>query len=294
MEKNWWQNLRGRAWLDEPLKNRTTFKIGGRARFFVEPKDSEDLKLLLSAVKGAMPVLVLGAGSNILIHDKGVDAVVVRLSSDFFKSVAIKGDLVSARAGASLGSLIQATALEGLSGFEFLAGIPGTLGGALVMNAGAWGRCIYEIVEKATVMDYDGKVKVLEKNKINFSYRHSDLEKYIILDVDLRLVRKEKNEIVRKVNEYLLTRKKTQDASYPNAGCVFKNPDQGSAGKLIDLCGLKGAKFGGALISRKHANFILNKKNAKCDDVLKLMDLVKREVKNRFRVNLEPEIKIWN
>ena len=162
------------------------------------------------------------------------------------------------------------------------------------MNAGAWGRCVSELVDKVTVMDYYGKVKVLKKDKINFSYRHSDLEKYIILSADLQLVKKGKNEIVRKVNEYLLTRKKTQDASYPNAGCVFRNPDQGSAGKLIDLCGLKGAKSGGALISRKHANFILNEKDAKCDDVLKLMDLVRREVKNRFRVSLEPEIKVWN
>lgn len=190
MAKNWWQNLRGRVCLDEPLKNWTTFKIGGRARFFIEPKDAEDLKKLLVSVKGVLPVLVLGAGSNVLVHDQGVDAVVIKLSSDFFNAVTIKGDLVQAHSGLSIARLIQVAASGGLSGFEFLAGIPGTLGGALVMNAGAWGRCIHELVEEVTVMDYDGKISVLDKDKIIFSYRHSNLENYIILSADLRLVKK--------------------------------------------------------------------------------------------------------
>ncbi len=291
---NWWQDLRGRVSLDEPLKNKTTFKIGGRARFFIEPRDVRDLQSFLICVKEKMPILILGSGSNVLVRDDGLQALVLQLNNQNFKTINCDHNTIKAGAGCSLIGLIQFAKEYNLSGFEFLAGIPGTLGGALAMNAGAWSQAIGGLVEKVTVMEYNGKIKVLPRNKIDFSYRKSSLGEYIILGASFCLTKKNKDEITRQVNEYLNIRRKNQDFSYPNAGCVFKNPERSSAGKLIDLCGLKGTRAGGALISYKHANFILNEKDAKCEDVLKLMDLVKREVKNRFRVDLEPEIKIWN
>jgi UDP-N-acetylmuramate dehydrogenase len=181
-----------------------------------------------------------------------------------------------------------------LAGLEFLAGIPGTVGGALAMNAGAWGRSIGELVEKATVMDYNGDIEVLTKKQMKFSYRNSSLQKYIILNIYLKLKKKNKRIINEKITGYLAQRRNSQDNSLPNAGCIFKNPSERiSAGRLIDLCGLKGRNIGDAFISLRHANFVLNKGNARARDVLKLMELAKREVRKKYRINLEPEIKIW-
>ncbi len=291
---NWWKGLRGKVRLREPLSNKTTFKIGGSARFFVQPKDIFDLRSLMAlAKKIRTPVVVIGAGSNILVSDKGVNKIVLRLDSPFFKGIVNKGNYLAAGSGVGLIQLIKEAERLGLSGLEFLAGIPGTVGGAISMNAGAWGKNISDLVETVSVMDYNGNVKVLRKIDIGFGYRRSGLEDYIVLSAWLKLKKNNKGKILSSIRKYLEYRRLTQDSAFPNAGCIFKNPEANSAGRLIGLCGLKGAKSGDACISMRHANFILNRKRASASDVLRLMDLIQRKVKQKFNIDLEPEIKIW-
>jgi len=279
---------------DEPLREKTSFKIGGPAKFFIEPYDINDLRLLITQAKRyKLPVFVIGAGSNILISDKGLKAMVFKLNSPFFKKIFIKPCYLEAGSGLAISQLIQSARNLGLSGIEFLAGIPGTVGGALAMNAGAWGKAIGELVEKVKVMDYKGNIKILSRKEIKFGYRKSSLAKFIILSARFKLVKKDKTEISGNIKRYLEFRRNSQDVSLPNAGCIFKNPFRAQAGRLIDLCGLKGKRIGGAFISYRHANFILNSGDASACDIVKLIELAKRRVKNKFNINLEPEIKIW-
>ena len=291
---SWWKELRGKVKLNYSLRNRTTFKIGGPAKFFFEPEDLKDLKLLLSlSNKHKIPFFVLGAGSNILVNDKGINGIVIRLNSPYFKKIIFKNNYIEAGSGAMLHQVMYLATRHSLSGAEFLAGIPGTLGGALVMNAGIPGENIGDLVEKIMVMDYKGNIKTLNKKDIKFGYRSSNLSKYIILKARLKLIKEAKKKIKHNINRYLDYRHAAQDVSLPSAGCIFKNPKAESAGRLIDLCGLKGRRMGGACVSVKHANFILNLKCAKAGDVLKLMNLIRKRVKNKFNINLETEIKIW-
>ena len=292
--KNWWQGLKGKVSFKEPLKNKTTFRIGGQAELFFEPKDTADLKLLLNLKKRCkLPLLVLGAGSNILVSDKGVKGVVLRLDSAAFKKISFNGSKVEAGSGVPLNKIIRSSVSRGLSGLGFIAGMPGTLGGALLMNAGIPGRSLSDLVEKITVMDYNGKVKVLGRKDLILGYRKSNLGRYIILSARLKLVKKDKLKAKNELTHYLKRRCLTQDLSSPSAGCIFKNPKDNSAGRLIDLCGLKGKAIGRAVISPKHANFIVSLGRAQAKDVLRLMDLAKKEVRKKFAVVLEPEIKIW-
>jgi len=276
------------------MKGHTTFKIGGPAKYFIEPKDTHELKLLLSSIKRYnIPLLVIGGGSNILVNDRGVRAIVLSLNPPIFKKISFHNNHVFAASGVALSRVIRLAQKQGLSGLEFLSGIPGRVGGALAMNAGIPGENIGDLVEEASVMDYNGNIKNLNKKKIKFGYRASSLSKYIILSARLKLIKKDKQEIKNRIKRYLSRRKLTQDLSWSSAGCIFKNPKGVSAGELIDLCGLKGKRIGGACISRIHANFILNLGQARARDVLKLMDLAKKDVKKKFNVSLEPEIKIW-
>lgn len=292
---NWLISLKGKVRFKEPLKKYTTFEIGGPAKFFVEPHDFADLKLAVtSAKKYKIPIFLLGAGSNILVSDDGVDGMIIRLSSPIFKEISNHKNSLVVGSGLSLRQLVREASNQSLSGVEFLAGIPGTVGGALAMNAGAWGKNISDLVEKIKVMDYNGNIKILSKKEIKFEYRKSSLEKYIILNARIKLYKKNKKEIRDDMKRYLFYRINTQDNSFPNAGCIFKNPPDEVAARLIDSCSLKGKSQGGAFVSLRHANFILNQKNAKASDVLKLMDLIKKSVKQKFNISLEPEIKIWN
>ena len=300
---NWWEELKGKVKLGEPLKAHTTFKIGGPAKFFIEPKDIDDLKLLLNLLKRyRMPFLIIGAGSNILVSDKGVNAAVVSLNSTYFKKIRFKNDCLEVGSGTLLSRAIFAAEKRGLAGLEFLIGIPGTVGGALVMNAGISEklkikelkvRNIGELVIDVTVIDRRGNVKNINKNKINFGYRSSNLPKYIILGCCIKTTKKNRKEINKTIDKCLNYRLTTQDLNWASAGCVFKNPTGDSAGRLIDLCGLKERKIGDAGISLKHANFILNRGNARSEDVFKLMDLMHKAVRDKFNITLEHEIKIW-
>ena len=288
-------NIKGRVRFNEPLKKHTSFRIGGPAEFFIEPKDLTDLKSVLKSLKkNKIPFLVIGSGSNILACDTGLEGVVVKLSSSFFKKIMVKGNYLEVASGVLLKELLNFAHQKALSGLEFLAGIPGTAGGALMMNAGAQGKNIGNLVAQVKVIDYNNHIRVLKPGDIKFSYRKSSLSKYVILSIKFRLVKGKRSCIRKEIGGYLDYRKKMQDYGYPSAGCVFKNPDGYSAGRLIDLCGLKGRKVGPACISNRHANFILNRGRAKASDILKLMSLAQDKVYRKFRIKLEPEIKIWN
>jgi len=291
---NWQKSLKGKVRLQEPLKDKTTFKIGGRAEVFVEPKNKDQLKAdVILASSNKVPVFILGAGSNILVDDLGVKGIVIRLRSKEFKNISFSGNKVRVGAGVALIQLIRESAKHSLSGLEFLAGIPGSVGGALMMNAGSWGSCIGDLVEEVMVMGYNGKIKIIGCKSIKFAYRNSGLDRYIILSATFKLSKKDKSVINKSIKNLLAKKTLNQDNSSPNAGCVFKNTSGESAGKLIDLCGLKGRRVGGAAVSEKHANFFLNKNNASAKDVLELMEIAKLQVKKQFDINLKPEIKIW-
>jgi len=293
---NWWKELKGSVKRNEPLKKHTTFKIGGPARFFIEPKDINDLKLLIILLKRhRIPCFVIGAGSDLLVSDKGVSSAIIRLSSPDFKAIVFQGSYVEIGAGRSLREVIVACAKKGLSGMEFLAGIPGTIGGALAMNAGQTreGLSMGDFVETVTAIDFNGRIKTLAKKDVKFGYRSSNLSKYIIVSACLKLTKRSKDQIRKTMGKYIAYRRASQDYSGASAGCIFKNPEGDFAGRLIDACGLKGKKVGGACVSSKHANFIINKGKGKAKDVLALIRLIKRTVKNRYTLELVPEIKIW-
>jgi UDP-N-acetylmuramate dehydrogenase len=281
-------------WQKNSLKKLTSFKIGGKISRFIEPKDEAELReILYFCRRHKLKALLIGAGSNILASERAIKDAVMRLSSAYFSRVKVSNNEIECGAGSPLGKLLNAAKNHGLSGAEFLAGIPGTVGGALIMNAGAWGASIGDLVKDIRVMDYAGKISHISRKKAGFIYRNSNLGGFIILSARFRLIRRNKAAVTAKIKKYLENRAKSQDNSLPNAGCVFKNPALCSAGMLIDACGLKGKMSGGAVISGKHANFILNAGRARAADVLRLMRLAQGKVKKRFGVDLEPEIRLW-
>ncbi|MBI3990598.1 MAG: UDP-N-acetylmuramate dehydrogenase [Candidatus Omnitrophica bacterium] len=284
--------------LNEPLSRHTTFRIGGPVDYFIEPADLYQLKKTLSFCrKEKLAFMVIGSGSNLLVNDAGVKGIVIKLNSPYFKKVNVKGLSVTAGAGVKLGRLVQVAAKSGLGGLEFLAGIPGTVGGALIMNAGVKGRDsgsrkeISRFIKEIKALDGKGKIVKLKKNEMRFSYRNSNLGKYIILGARFYLRREPSEAIEKRVKEYLDYKKQTQDLTFPSAGCIFKNPAGHSAGYLLDKCGLKGKRIGGAKVSERHANFIVNEDGAKAADVLSLVELARKKVKARFGIKLSPEIK---
>jgi UDP-N-acetylmuramate dehydrogenase len=290
----WPKNLNKKIKTKVTLSGYTSFRIGGPAEYFFEPQDLGELRQALVAAKqGGLRVFILGSGSNILVNQAGLKGLVIRLSGRYFKQCFHQGSCIAAGSGVKLNQLISFARKNNLGGLEFLVGIPGTLGGCLMGNAGAWGRSIGELVKQVTVLDNCGKLKLLSGKQLKFSYRKSNLDKYIIFGAKLKLTIAPKKRILAKINEYALRRRQSQGNSLPSAGCIFKNPGRDSAGCLIDRCGLKGKTRGQAIISQQHANFILNAGQAKTRDVLSLMDLMRKKVREKFKINLEPEIKIW-
>jgi len=275
------------------LKNYTTFRIGGKAKYFFTAKTKEDLiKAVVSAKKLKMPFFILGKGSNLLISDKGFKGLVVNLKNTKYK---ISNGRVYVEAGLSLGKLLNLSIEKGLTGLEWSAGIPGTVGGAIYGNAG-WPsskKNISSVITNVEVFNAKtGKVKVLKNKDCCFGYRQSVFKKnknLIILSAFLKLKKGERKNIEKEINDIVKKRKKKIPAGF-SAGSVFKNPSNFSAGELIEKCGLKGKKIGNAKISEKHANFIVNLGRARAEDVKKLINLAKKSVKNKFKINLEEEI----
>lgn len=274
------------------LKNYTFFRIGGPAKYFLKVEEKQDL---IEAVKVAkdikLPFFILGAGSNLLISDKGFNGLVIKIGN---KEYEIKDREIFVEAGMMLGELLMALLKDELIGLEWASGIPGTIGGAIQGNAGSFGKSMKDNVKEVEVFDLkEQKIKTFKNKDCRFDYRESVFKKnrnLIILSVKIQLKKGNKKEIEKRIKESLDYRKATQPLGFPSAGSIFKNPPGFSAGDLIEKCGLKGKKIRGAKISEKHANFIVNLGEARAKDVMALIGLIKKEVKEKKGILLEEEI----
>jgi UDP-N-acetylmuramate--L-alanine ligase/UDP-N-acetylenolpyruvoylglucosamine reductase len=281
---------------EEPLAPRTTLRVGGSARIFAEPAGADDLRTLLrSAAEASVRIFMLGRGSNLIVSDEGVDGIVVSLAGEAWSGFEMRADgRLWVGAGLRLKKLCGLAAQAGLAGCEFLEGIPGTVGGALRMNAGAMGGWMFDLVDEVEIMTLEGERRVLRRAEMHVDYRHcAELHHAIALGALLRApVRAETAEIGRQLDAYRNKRHETQPRE-PSAGCIFKNPPGGSAGRLIDECGLKGERVGDAEVSPVHANFIVNRGHASGADVLELVRRVRARVRQAKGVDLEPEALLY-
>jgi UDP-N-acetylmuramate dehydrogenase len=290
------KGLEGIVQADYPLGKATTFGVGGPAQYFVRPRTEAELReVLVRAQAAGVEVRAMGRGSNLLVRDEGVRGAVVQLDAEVFGKIAVEEDLLRAGAAAPLPKVVAAAARSGLSGVECLVGIPGSVGGAVRMNAGGAHGDIGQTVECVKVMDAQGQTFHRERDDLAFGYRTSNISARFILEAELRLISDAPKAIEARMKKIWIARKNTQPINAASAGCVFKNPRGLSAGLLIDQAGLKGASVGGALVSRKHANYIVirDKAAARAADVLELIELVRRTVKERFDVFLELEVQVW-
>lgn len=275
---------------NEPLKRHTSLRIGGPADYFCIPTNTDELREALQFAKERkLRLAIMGAGTNLLALDNGFRGLVIKLYGGL-NWIKIHRPKAQVGAGVALAKLLFALAKKGLGGIEFLAGIPGSVGGAVYMNAGAWGKGIGDFVEEVRAVDRTGKERIFNKSQLGFGYRRSKLQnsQWIITDIILKLRRKQRKLISKKIKEYLRLRRDKQPLGTPNCGSVFKNPKGDFAGRIIEKAGCKGMRFGDAQISSKHANFILNLGEAKAKDVIKLMTYIQKAVK----IELEPEVKI--
>lgn len=280
--------------LDEPMKNHTSIKIGGLADIMVMPGSIRDVKSVIEICKKSdVPYFIMGNGSNLLVKDKGMRCVVVKLG-DRFANVIIDGNIVIAQAGILLSTLSDKIAMESLKGFEFANGIPGTLGGAVTMNAGAYGGEMKNVVKSVKVLDVEGRTKSLLLEELEFGYRTSviQIRNYIVLEVEMEFEKGNYGEIVTIIKDLEEMRTTKQPLDLPSCGSVFKRPPGHFAGKLIEDSGLKGKKIGGAQVSELHCGFIVNADNATANDVSDLIKLVQETVKCKFGIQLETEVKV--
>lgn len=275
---------------NEPMSRHTTFRAGGNADFYVTPRTEEQIVVLMRELKN-IPHMFMGNGSNLLFTDKGYDGVVVQTGSKF-SDIRVEGNNIIAQSGALLSKIANVALENGLGGFEFASGIPGSVGGAVAMNAGAYGREMKDVVVLSTCVGESGNILEIENH--DFSYRHSIFtdKKLLVLKTVISLEPKDKNQIRVEMAELNKRRRDKQPLEYPSAGSTFKRPEGYFAGKLIEDAGLKGYRIGGAMVSEKHAGFVINYDNATATDILNLMEHIKSEVYMRFGVELEPEVKI--
>lgn len=292
---------------DVPMSHYTTFRVGGDAAYFVNVKSEEILIMLIKMLREkGMGYYFLGNGSNLLVSDQGYDGVMIRLGGDFSKiewaeqagqsaardSVPDVGVICHAGAAVMLTNMAQKAAEQGLAGLEFAYGIPGTVGGAIVMNAGAYGGEMCQIVESVRLLDEDLQIVTLKSDEMAFGYRTSILKKkpYIVLSVRLKLHPGDQKEIMAKMNTNMTARKEKQPLEYPSAGSTFKRPEGYFAGKLIQDAGLRGYRVGGAQVSEKHCGFVINTGNATAADIYHLIQNVQSKVRETSGVTLEPEV----
>lgn len=276
-----------------PMSSLTTFHIGGPADVLVKPKNEGELKsAILAAKECGIPLMLLGKGSNLLVSDDGIEGAVIHIADGLDKIEVLENGIVSCKAGASLAALCSACLNSGLSGLEFAYGIPGSVGGAIYMNAGAYGGEMRDVVRSVTYMTGEGEIKTASADELDFSYRHSRFsgKDDIILSAQFALVEDKKESIRARMDDYIGRRKDKQPLNFPSAGSVFKRPEGYFAGALVEQCGLKGYTVGGAQVSEKHAGFIVNVGGATCSDVLGLIEHIKATVFQKFGVALESEI----
>lgn len=286
--------LPGRVRAAEPMKKHTSWHIGGPADVFVEPESREDLRLAVScAHQRGIPVTVIGKGSNLLVAEGGIRGIVVKVGGGLARIATGEGEIV-AEAGAKLARVAAAARDAGLGGFEFSAGIPGTVGGAVVMNAGANGSSISALVREVLLLNYEGEFYRKTNEEMDFGYRSSVLQREpsIVVEASFSCHPRDKDAIRQEMEKMIARRRLTQPLCYPNAGSVFKNPPGNSAGRLVEMAGLKGMRVGDAQISTLHANFIVNLGAATARDVLELIDRAREAVYSRFGVELKLEVKL--
>ena len=283
---------KGLVAVDEPMSAHTTFRIGGPADYYVEPTFEEVKELLFFLKKENIPYTLIGNGSNLLVSDEGIEGVVVSFGKEM-SEVSCEKEVVRAKAGILLSRLASFAASKSLSGLEFASGIPGTLGGAITMNAGAYGGEMKDVVQSVTVLDGD-EIKEYSGEEMGFSYRHSRVldEDLIVLEVTMKLQSGREEEILSSMKELNKKRVEKQPLNFPSAGSTFKRPEGYFAAKLIEDAGLKGYTVGGAKVSEKHSGFVINFDHATAKDVCTLMQDVQRIVKEKFDVSLEPEVRM--
>lgn len=278
---------------DEPMSNHTTFRIGGTADYFVMPSSIAELQSIVNLLKKSdIEYYVIGNGSNLLVGDKGFRGVIIQLSDEFSEVSYIDDVTVKVMSGMKLSRLGNQLADKGLAGFEFATGIPGTIGGAVRMNAGAYGGEIKDIIVSADVLDADGNIITLDKAELELGYRTSCIIKrgYIVVSATFRLEKKDTDKIKEYIRELSVKRRTKQPLEYPSAGSTFKRPEGYYAAKLIEEAGLKGLSAGDAQVSEKHAGFVINKGNATAKDVCVLTDKIMEEVMKKDGVKLELEV----
>ena len=289
------QNVMGGSgiFMQEPMKKHTTFRVGGPADVLVQPDETALAAILALCRQYHVSYSFIGNGSNLLVGDKGIRGVVIEMT-DPMGNIEVDGTKITAQAGAMLSKIANTAASNGLGGMEFAAGIPGSVGGAVVMNAGAYGREMKDIIEKVYVLDENGAQLELDRDALDLGYRHSCIpeKKYIVTKVVLELVPRNEAEIRSEMKELNEKRAEKQPLQYPSAGSTFKRPERYFAGKLIMDAGLRGYQVGGAQVSEKHCGFVINKGDATAADICQLMRDVSDKVQAQFGVVLEPEVKM--
>jgi UDP-N-acetylmuramate dehydrogenase len=280
---------------NEPLGPFTWIRIGGPARYLVRPRSEAELQeTVRRCAENGQRWRVMGQGANLLIDDKGLNCVVIKLGEGHFNSIGIEGTKVALGGAVAVGHAIQNTIKAGLSGMEVLVGIPGSVGGAIRMNAGGRFGDIGTVVSRVEVVDSTGTTTWREKPELTFEYRKANITDQVVTKVELELVPDDPQRILNRMRETWILKKSAQPLSAKSAGCVFKNPSgQGSAGQMIDKLGFKGKALGGAMVSDLHANFIVNQGEAKFEDVMGLIDQIKQAVMERYGVEMELEVEVW-
>lgn len=279
---------------DRPLAPHTWYRLGGPADYFIRPRTVAELQEVVRRCnENHIRIHVMGFGSNLLISDEGVRGAVVKLEGEQFGETQFDGEQIVAWSGAELSKLVLDCVEKGLSGVEVLTGIPGSIGGAVRMNAGGRFGDIGSSVESVTLMDSQGTVFEKGRPELIFDYRSVNIRAMFVLNAKLKLSQADPERIMRTVKESWIYKKNNQPLNTRNCGCVFKNPPGNSAGALIDRAGLKGLQIGGAVVSDKHANFIVAKDGCTSRDVMRLIEAVRQRVREQFDVELEPEIEIW-
>lgn len=284
----------GEILYDEPMKNHTTFKIGGSCDVMIFPQTEEQIINAIQLIKqNGFAYRIIGNGSNLLVSDEGLREVVIKLH-DNFNDMKIDGDTLTARSGALLSAVSKLAINNSYAGFEAVSGIPGDIGGAITMNAGAYGTEMKDIVHRVKVIDSDLNVKYYSCDEMDFSYRHSRVqdEKLIVLEVEFLLKKGDQQEILNNFHDYTERRTSKQPLELPSCGSVFKRPEGHFAGQLIDEAGLRGYRYNDAMVSEKHCGFIVNVGDAKCSDVVAVIEHVQKVVFEKFNVKLEPEVRI--
>jgi UDP-N-acetylmuramate dehydrogenase len=292
--KKWASGLiGGKVLFDAPMRQFTSMKVGGPADCLLFPRDVVELRKVVQYVRRKkIPFLILGKGTNLVVRDKGVRGWIISLTQGM-KKIHMDGEAVEAEAGLPLQRLIQYSIRRGLAGLEPFFGIPGTVGGGLAMNAGAWGVELKDVLLSMTLMREDGEIVEKPRSKLRFSYRRLVLPpSWIILKGRFQLKKGDKEEILERVKSYSEMRKRRQPLDYPSAGSIFKNPEEGPAGKWIEEVGLKRFRIGQAMVSERHANFIINLGKATAEEVIRLMEFIEKRIYEEKGISLEREVKV--